>query len=76
MDASLADDILDGKVQEVVHQVVALSQRYPLSNLSISIGGCRCKKGDKYSEVFKHADEALYQVKKSGKCGFVMSDHA
>ena len=76
VDASLADDVLNSKVQEVVHQVVALSQRYPLSNLSISIGGCRCKKGDKYSEVFKHADEALYQVKKSGKCGFVMSDHA
>lgn len=76
VDASLADDVLDSKVQEVVHQVVALSQRYPLSNLSISIGGCRCKKGDKYSEVFKHADEALYQVKKSGKCGFVMSDYA
>lgn len=76
VDASLADDVLNSKVQEVVQQVVMLSQQYPLSNLSISIGGCRCKKGDKYNEVFKRADEALYQVKKSGKCGFVMSDYA
>lgn len=76
VDASLADDILNNKVEEVVRQVSALSQQYPSSNLSISVGGCRCKKGDKYSEVFKHADEALYQVKKSGKCGFVMSDYA
>lgn len=76
MDASLADDILNNKVEEVVRQVSALSEQYPSSNLSISVGGCRCKKGDKYSEVFKHADEALYQVKKSGKCGFVMSDYA
>lgn len=74
VDASLADDILNSKVQEVVRQVVALSQQYPLSDLSISIGGCRCKKGDKYSEIFKRADEALYRVKKSGKCGFAMSD--
>lgn len=76
VDASLADDILNSKVQDVVRQVSALSRQYPTSNLSISVGGCRCKKGDKYSEVFKHADEALYQVKKSGKCGFAMSDHA
>ena len=76
VDASLADDILNNKVEEVVRQVSALSQQYPSSNLSISVGGCRCKKGDKYSEVLKHADEALYQVKKSGKCGFVMSDYA
>lgn len=76
VDASLADDILNNKVEEVVRQVSALSEQYPSSNLSISVGGCRCKKGDKYSEVFKHADEALYQVKKSGKCGFVMSDYA
>lgn len=76
VDASLADDTLNSKVQEVVRQVTALSQQYPVSDLSISIGGCRCKKGDKYSEMFKHADEALYQVKKSGKCGFAMSDYA
>lgn len=73
MDASLADATLNVKMQELIHQVSALSQQYPLSNLSISIGGCLCKKGDKYSEVLKHADEALYQVKHSGKCGFVMS---
>lgn len=72
VDASLTDEILNNKVQEVVRQVVELSKQYPLSNLSISIGGCRCRKGDKYSEVFKHADEALYEVKKGGKCGFVM----
>lgn len=73
VDASFADDVLDSKLQEVIYQVVELARRYPMSNLSVSIGGCRCKKGDKYSEVFKHADEALYQVKKSGKCGFAMS---
>ena len=73
MDASLADVTLNVKMQELIRRVSVLSQKYPLSNLSISIGGCRCKKGDKYSEVLKHADEALYQVKNSGKCGFVMS---
>lgn len=75
-DAFLTDELLNSKVQEVIQQVTTLSQQYPLSNLSISIGGCRCNKGDKYIEVFKQADEALYQVKNSGKCGFVMSDHA
>lgn len=73
MDVSLADATLNVKMQELIRRVSVLSQKYPLSNLSISIGGCRCKKGDKYSEVLKHADEALYQVKNSGKCGFVMS---
>lgn len=31
-----------------------------------------CEKGDRYSEVFKRADESLYEVKNSGKCGFAM----
>ena len=75
VDASLTDDILNRKAQEVMRQVTALSQQYPLSNLSVSIGGCRCKKGDKYIDVFKRADEALYEVKNSGKCGFAMSPH-
>lgn len=76
VDTPLSDDVLNNKVQEVVQQVVVLSQQYPLSHLSVSIGGCRCKEGDKYSEVFKCADEALYHVKKNGKCGFTMRDHA
>lgn len=73
VDASLTDDILNAKTQNVISQVVELSRQYPLSELAISIGGCRCQKGDKYSEVFKRADEALYEVKNSGKCGFAMS---
>ena len=75
-DASLTDDVLNDKAQAVIRQVAELSRQYPLSDLAISIGGCRCQKGDKYSEVFKRADEALYSVKNSGKCGFAMSHHA
>ena len=45
VDASFADDVLDSKLQEVIYQVVELARRYPMSNLSVSIGGCRCKKG-------------------------------
>lgn len=69
VDEALADDILNHKTQEVIRQVRLLAQQYPLGDLSVSFGGCRCKKGDKYIEVFKRADEALYEVKKSGKCG-------
>ena len=76
VDASLTDDVLNSKAQEVMRQVTMLSQQYPLSDLSISIGGCRCNKGDRYIEVFKCADEALYKVKNSGKCGFAMGQHA
>ena len=75
VDASLSDEVLNDKAQQVIRQVMLLSQQYPLSELSISIGGCRCMKGDKYIEVFKRADDALYQVKNSGKCGFAMSHH-
>lgn len=73
IDTYLTDEILNSKMQEVIRQVAVLSQQYPLSDLNISIGGCRCEKGDKYIEVFKRADEALYKVKNSGKCGFVMN---
>lgn len=73
VDASLTDDILNSKAQDVIRQVTNLSRQYPLSDLAISIGGCHCEKGDKYHEVFKLADEALYKVKNSGKCGFSMS---
>ena len=75
VDESLTDEILNAKVREVLRRVTVLSQQYPLSELTVSIGGCRCKKGDKYTEVFKRADEALYKVKSSGKCGFAMSHH-
>lgn len=75
VDEFLTDNLLNDKVQKAISQVTELSRQYPLSDLTISIGGCRCKKGDKYSEVFKLADEALYIVKKSGKCGFAMSHH-
>lgn len=70
VDADLTDDVLNRKTQEVIRQVKLLTQQYPLGDLTVSFGGCRCKKGDKYVEVFKCADEALYEVKKSGKCGF------
>ena len=70
VDTALSDSVLNSKTQEVIHRVRLLAQQYPLSDLTISFGGCRCKKGDKYVEVFKCADEALYEVKNSGKCGF------
>ena len=73
IDTYLTDEILNSKMQEVIRQVAVLSQQYPLSDLNISIGGCCCAKGDKYIEVFKRADEALYKVKNSGKCGFLMN---
>ncbi len=76
VDAPLTDDILNRKIVEVIHQVKLLAEQYPLSDLTVSFGGCRCKKGDKYVDVFKCADEALYEVKKSGKCGFSMRDYA
>lgn len=76
VDSSLTDDILNDKTQEVIRQVILLSQQYPLSDLAISIGGCHCEKGDKYIDVFNRADKALYKVKNSGKCGFAMSHHA
>lgn len=76
MDASLTDNVLNNKVQEVIRQVTEVSQQYPLSHLSISIGGCRCKKGDRYIDVFRRADEALYKVKNSGKCGFEMAHNS
>ena len=75
VDESLTDEILNAKVREVLRRVTVLSQQYPLSELTVSIGGCRSKKGDKYAEVFKRADEALYKVKSSGKCGFAMSHY-
>ena len=75
VDEFLTDTVLNNKVREVLRQVAALSDQYPLSGLAISIGGCRCKKGDKYSEAFKRADEALYEVKNSGKCGFSIKLH-
>lgn len=76
VDEFLTDAVLNDKVREVLRQVAVLSNQYPLSGLAISIGGCRCEKGDKYSEAFKHADEALYEVKNSGKCGFAIKLHA
>lgn len=75
MDSSLPDDILNCKAQEIMRQVDMLARQYPLSDLSISIGGCRCQKGDQYMQVFKGADEELYKVKKSGKCGFSINSH-
>ena len=72
IDEVLSDEIIHAKLQEVIPQVSVLSEQYPLSNLSISIGGCNCPKGDKYSEVFKRADKALYKVKNTGKCGFAI----
>lgn len=72
IDEVLSDEIIHAKLQEVIRQVSVLSEQYPLSNLSISIGGCNCQKGDKYSEVFKRADKALYEVKNTGKCGFAI----
>ncbi len=72
VDEFLTDTVLNDKVQDVLRRVAVLSNQYPLSGLTISIGGCRCKKGDKYNEVFKRADEALYEVKNSGKCGFAI----
>ncbi len=38
-------------------------------NLSISAGITFCKSGDKFEDVLKRADTALYQKKKSGKKG-------
>ena len=73
IDTILTDELIHTKVQEVIRQVSALAEQYPLSNLSVSIGGCCCKKGDKYSDVFQRADQALYEVKTTGKCGFVMN---
>lgn len=75
VDTVLSDDTLDRKAQEVMRQVALISRQYPRSNLSISLGGCRCRRGDKYTDVFKAADEALYQVKNGGKCGFAMGGH-
>lgn len=75
VDEFLTDTVLNDKVREVLRQVAVLSNQYPLSSLAVSIGGCRCKKGHKYSEAFKRADEALYEVKNSGKCGFAMKLH-
>lgn len=74
-DAALTDEVLNRKAQEIIRQVTTISQQYPLSDLTVSIGGCRCEKGDKYIDVFKHADESLYEVKHGGKCGFFMSNH-
>ena len=73
VDEFLSDTVLNDKVQEVLRQVAVLASQYPLSGLAISIGGCHCKKDDKYSEAFKRADEALYEVKNNGKCGFAIS---
>lgn len=75
IDATLTDEIINTKAQEVIRQVSILAEQYPLSNLSVSIGGCCCKKGDKYNEVFKRVDKALYKVKNDGKCGFIMNHH-
>lgn len=75
IDDTLTAEIIDAKAQDVIRQISMLTKQYPLSDLSVSIGGCYCKKGDKYSEVFKRADKALYEVKNSGKCGFAMSHH-
>lgn len=75
VDSALTDEIVNAKAQEVIRQITALAEQYPRSELSVSIGGYRCKKGDKYNEVFRYADKALYEVKNSGKCGFVMSRH-
>lgn len=37
--------------------------------ITVSAGAALCKGGDKYSDVIKAADNALYDVKKRGKCG-------
>lgn len=74
VDCELPDSILRLKSQELIHQIGKLSQQYPLGALSVSIGGCRSVKGDKYADVFKRADEALYTVKGHGKSGYAMSE--
>lgn len=72
VDAPLSDRVLDAKAQELMEKIGALARQYPRSSLSVSIGGSRCKKGDKYSEVFKRADKSLYSVKGRGKSGYAM----
>lgn len=72
LDMSLPQSILEHKSLELIRQTDTLAQAYPRSGLSMSIGGCRCKKGDKYTAVFKWADQALYSVKSHGKGSYAM----
>lgn len=73
VDSELSDSILERKAQDLLQQIGKLSQQYPLGALSVSIGGCRSVRGDRYADVFKRADEALYTVKGHGKSGYAMS---
>ncbi len=41
-----------------------------LSASSLSVGLCMTEPGDLFADILKHADKALYQVKRSGKCGY------
>ena len=41
-------------------------------DVTVSAGVVFCKSGDQYSEVFKHADQALYEKKRSGKHGCII----
>lgn len=73
VDCELPDSILERKAQDLIQQIGRLSREYPLGALSVSIGGCRNVRGDKYADVFKRADEALYTVKGHGKSSYAMS---
>lgn len=47
----------------------------PGKKLSCSIGIARYPKdGDSYGELFEKADNAMYAVKKNGKCGFAFAE--
>lgn len=60
------------KVQELFAE--RKEQNVYLSASSLSIGLCMTKPGDVYAETLKHADKALYQIKRGGKCGYRFYD--
>lgn len=64
--------------KQAIEKIEAIQKRFEerktesvyLSVSSLSVGMCITNPDDEFDVVLKNADKALYQVKRSGKCGY------
>ena len=63
-----SSDIIRKKVEQISRDYMdEAEKRCPLSHTSVSVGGIFGEKYRSFSELYKRADEVLYEIKLSGK---------
>ena len=67
IDANTGEDYIKAKIAQINAAFIRDNKRQ--MKITVSAGAALCKGGNKYSEVIKAADNSLYDVKKSEKCG-------